>query len=354
LINDRKFATYKPALLRSILRVAISANGAVLEKTRKHVTIPLGLIALYWLRMYRWLMTENNYRQMPEGSEPMFDEPPFHALSDLSDADLQLGHTFTGKTADSLIETLRLISGTIRDGPAEKITYPGRDEPIFKHDGGRLLSLSSRSSNTITLTLDFLETVGTLRIPRHIWDSFSRHATWIEPSILSKWVELLQKHNQTGSPGAYRKALAWPDVEHRTHEVRRLARRLHREGTTIRCVWSGKVLNEKYAIDHCFPFKHWPNNHLWNLLPTAPDVNSGKSDNLPSARQLHEAEERIREWWNQAYRRTGYESRFFEEAHVALPLPSDETNSLDDLLTGVRRQRARLRTDQQIAEWNAE
>jgi hypothetical protein len=81
-------------------------------------------------------------------------------------------------------------------------------------------------------------------------------------------------------------------------------------------------------------------------------VNSGKSDSLPSARQLYEAEGRIREWWNQAYRRTGYESRFFEEAHVALPLPSDETKSLDDLLTGLRRQRARLRTDQQIAEWS--
>lgn len=353
LINDRKFATYKPALLRSILRVANSASGAVLEKTRNHVTLPLGLVALYWLRMYRWLMTDNDYRQMPEESDPAFDEPPFHSLSHLSDSDLQLGRTLTGDTADAFIETLRLISGTIRDGPAEKITYPGRDEPIFKHEGDRLLSLSSRPSNRITLNLNFLEKVGTLQVPRHIWDAFSRHATWIEPSILNQWVELLQKHNVTGSPGEYRNALAWPDIEHHTREVRNLAHQLQREGRTIRCVWSGKVLNEKYDIDHCFPFKHWPNNHLWNLLPTAPDVNSGKSDHLPSARQLHEAEGRIREWWDQAYCQTDYESRFYEEAHVALPLSFEKRISLDELLRGVRHQRARLRTDQQIAEWSA-
>jgi hypothetical protein len=83
-------------------------------------------------------------------------------------------------------------------------------------------------------------------------------------------------------------------------------------------------------------------------------VNSKKSDNLPSADQLEQAADRILNWWDRAHRQTDRESRFYEEASASLPLPVGETPSLDDLLTGVRRQRARLRTDQQIAEWSAE
>nr|WP_262920906.1 HNH endonuclease domain-containing protein [Salinibacter ruber] len=227
--------------------------------------------------------------------------------------------------------------------------YPGTQDQVFEYGSGHI-----RSSNAITLDLDFLKAVGTLRVPRHVWEALARHASWIEPSILSRWVELLENYDGTAPPGAYRDALSWPNVEHSTREVRTLAAQLQESGRPLYCVWSGKRLNDGYDIDHCFPFKHWPNNHLWNLLPTAPEVNSGKSDSLPSAQQLHKAEDRILRWWNQAYRQTDYESRFYEEAQVALPLPTEQPTSLDGLLTGLRRQRVRLRTDQQIAEWSAQ
>jgi SAM-dependent methyltransferase len=350
LINDDTSATYKPALLRAVLRVADSAKGAVLEKTRDHVTIPLGLVALYWLRMYRWLMLENSYQQMPAGNgSPAFYNEHFQALAALSDSDFRLGRRFTGPEARHIIEAFRSVRDTIRNGPAHFITYPGTSDQIFEYGRGHI-----RTSDTVTLDLDFLRTVGTLRLPRHVWDAFARHATWIEPSILSRWVDLLEQYDGDHSPWKYQQALAWPDVEHSTHEVRKLARHLRESGETIHCVWSGQPLESAYAIDHCFPFRHWPNNHLWNLLPTAPRVNSKKSDHLPSADQLENAADRILNWWDRAYRQTDHESQFYEEAHASLPIPSDETPSLDDLLTGVRRQRVRLRTDQQIAEWSAE
>ena len=348
LINDDTSATYKPALLRAVLRVADSAKGAVLEKSRNHVTIPLGLVALYWLRMYRWLMLDRGYQQMPGGNgSPAFDNEHFRFLSQFSETDFRLGRRFTGEEARHVIEAFRSVRDTIREGPAHFITYPGTDDQVFEYGGGRI-----RSSDTVTLDLNFLQTVGTLRIPRHIWDAFARHATWIEPSILSRWVELLENYDGNHSTGAYREALAWPNVEHSTHEVRSLVEQLHERGEPVRCVWSGQLLRETYAIDHCFPFKHWPNNHLWNLLPTAPSVNINKSDNLPSACQLEDAADRILNWWNRAYRQTDHEARFYEEASTSLPLPFDETPELEHLLTGVRRQRARLRTDQQIAEWS--
>ena len=349
LINDDTSATYKPALLRAVLRAADNAKGAVLEKTRDHVTIPLGLVALYWLRMYRWLILDRSYHQMPPGNgPPAFDNKHFRFLRRLSESDFRLGRRFTGAEAHHLIEAFRSIRKTIRRGPAHFITYPGSDDQVFKYGSGHI-----RSSDTVTLNLDFLKTVGSLRIPRHVWDAFARHASWIEPSILSRWVELMESYDGTAHTGAYREALAWPNVERSTQEVRKQARELRESGESIYCVWSGNELTDQYAIDHCFPFKHWPNNHLWNLLPAAPGVNSKKSDRLPSADQLEAAADRIQNWWRRAYAQTDFESRFYEEASTALPIPVDAPSSLDDLLTGMRRQRARLRTDQQIAEWSA-
>jgi len=38
-------------------------------------------------------------------------------------------------------------------------------------------------------------------------------------------------------------------------------------------VWSAKTLNRKYDIDHSMPFARWPNNDLWNLVPSNSQVN---------------------------------------------------------------------------------
>ena len=348
LINDNTSATYKPALLRSILRVAENAKGALLEETRNYVDIPLGLVALYWLRIYRWLILDRGYYQMPPGNgTPEFDDEHFQFLRRLSESDFRLGRRFTGPEAQHLIETFRGIRDTIRDGPAHFITYPGTRDQVFEYRSGHI-----QSSDEITLDLEFLKAVGTLRVPRHVWDSLARHASWIEPSILSRWVELLENYDGTASPGAYRDTLSWPNIEHSTREVRNLATRLRESGEPLYCVWSGKRLGDGYDIDHCFPFKHWPNNHLWNLLPTTPQLNAKKSDRLPSARQVEKAAKRIEDWWHRAYQQTDYETRFCEEARAALPLQSDSDAALSDILTGLRRQRVRLRTDQQIAEWS--
>lgn len=81
LINDNTSATYKPALLRSILRVAENAKGAVLHEARGYVDIPLGLVALYWLRMFRGLILDRGYAQMPKGNgSPKFDNEHFRFL----------------------------------------------------------------------------------------------------------------------------------------------------------------------------------------------------------------------------------------------------------------------------------
>jgi hypothetical protein len=298
--------------------------------------------------MYRWLMLNQDYQQMPAGNgTPAFYDEHFRFLHRFAESDFRLGSRFTGAEARHVIEVFRSVRDTIREGPAHFITVPGTNDSVFEYGGGHI-----RSADTVTLDLDFLKTVGTLRIPRHVWEALARHASWIEPSILNRWVELLDKYDGTEPRGAYRQALSWPQVEHSTQEVRELAADLQKGGDPLYCVWSGDRLKQQYEIDHCFPFAHWPNNHFWNLLPTTPRVNAKKGDRLPSAEQLEAAAGRIRDWWHRAYADTEYASQFFEEADAALPLARSQSETLDDLLTGVRRQRVRLRTDQQIAEWD--
>ena len=58
-------------------------------------------------------------------------------------------------------------------------------------------------------------------------------------------------------------------------------------------MWSAKTLNRKYDIDHSMPFARWPNNDLWNLVPSNSKVNNEKRDRLPTERKLVDARERM-------------------------------------------------------------
>jgi hypothetical protein len=52
ILNDQKSATYKLGLLRALCRAADSAAGLAQDEGAEHVTVPLGLVALNWLRLY--------------------------------------------------------------------------------------------------------------------------------------------------------------------------------------------------------------------------------------------------------------------------------------------------------------
>jgi len=68
-INDAKAATYKMALIRSILRIAEGHPGAVVEResTVDKIALPLGLVAMYWLKLFKPLV--DSYK-MPQSSDP--------------------------------------------------------------------------------------------------------------------------------------------------------------------------------------------------------------------------------------------------------------------------------------------
>ena len=52
IVNDNKSSTYKLGLLRTLVRLAETAPGLVIERTDDYVDIPFGAVGLYWLKQY--------------------------------------------------------------------------------------------------------------------------------------------------------------------------------------------------------------------------------------------------------------------------------------------------------------
>lgn len=351
IINDVKSSTYKLALLRVLLRIADGSQGLIIAHDETHVVLPFGLVALFWTRMYRPLL-DKGYRQQPHG-RCGFAKDAFNKISSISPYDLRVGARFSGEEAKYLAMALKDVRDTIKRMPAFYITYPNSTRQVFECTSHKV-----HISNTVHLNADFLRQYGTFTIPREIWNAFSRYACWIEPAIIKEWCDLMTAYESKLSVKEpldnYMKALSWLNIERATTEVRSIVEHLRGKGKKLYCIWSDAPLKDDYAIDHCLPFSYWPNNDLWNLLPTRSRVNNAKSARLPSASLLEKARERIFDWWDVAYNSEIYKERFLDEAKAALPIVQSlgRNDELNSIFGGIQNQRLKLKVNQQIQEWD--
>ena len=350
--NDQKSSTYKLALLRTLIRIADGAGGfARPGSDERHVDLPLGLVALFWIRAFKPLLA-SGLPQLPTGNDRLrFVKEGFRALSIRSPNDFRVGQQFTGEDAGNLVRALRDAAHCIRIMPATFTTYPGSSDPVFPCKRGNPV----RTVQAVRLDDAFLWSFGTFSVPTHLWQAMSRYAPWIEPAILNEWIEIMRGY--TANPLSWddhRTALRWLEPEHDTDIVRALGRNLRRSGSALYCVWTGRRLKDAFDVDHCFPFAAWPCNDLWNLLPSAATVNRSKGHRLPAPEALEQARPRMLDWWEQAYLRdTTLATRFEDEVRSALPAATTDTDGLtpESLFEGIMIQQIALKRDQQLAEW---
>jgi hypothetical protein len=353
ILNDSKSSTYKVALLRVLVRIADSATGLVEDVDDTTVAVPLGLVALYWIRTFKPLI-EHDLPQKPSNSRDTglgFVKDGFRALREVSPFSLRIGARFTGAAAAALLAALRDARNTIVRMPAHYITYPGVAQQVFEAQSAR-----APSGQSYALDGAFLRAFGQLRVPRHLWQAMSRYAAWIDPALLNEWTGLMQSY-EGDRPRTYDEHLGllrWLNPEHDTRLVRDLATRLRGQNGTLHCIWTGRLLREGFAVDHCLPFAAWPCNDLWNLFPADPSVNQRKAAGLPSAECLLRAKDRILDWWQAGdLGKEDVGERFFDEATAALPgaFAAAATPSAEAVFDGLMLQRATLKRDQQLLEW---
>jgi SAM-dependent methyltransferase len=347
IVNDDKSSSYKLGLLRVLTRIAEGAPGVVSLRTHEYVEIPLGLVALYWLKQYKPLLLNHKIPQHPNTRQGYgFAGDDFYRLDQVSSYDLRIGAQFSSEFAPVIVGAIRDAAKNIVEMPAHYITYPGQNRPIFES----ARSSVRKTNKPITLSLEFLSSFGTFRIPANLWDTFGHYACWLEPAILQEWAGLTQGWGISEYRSADLSMFEWEEGRRDTSVAARRVDTLRAEGAPIACVWSATT-PKKPQIDHCFPWSRWMNNDLWNLMPASAAVNLSKGDKLPSAFTMADAQVRIIDWWHRAYMDSPLRGRFIMEAGGSLPRLVEGEPELDDLYQAMLHQRARLKADQQLVEW---
>lgn len=360
ILNDDKSSTYKLALLRSLCRIADSADGLAYSESDGMVRLPMGLVALIWTRIFLPIIRARlPQRPMHDGSTKGlgFAGKGFQYLLDdeVSTMDLRLGMRFEGDRAKAVAQAVRESAQTITRMPAYYITYPNSGQVFVPHLTGQRWNGSG-----LVIDASFLWSFGEFKVPESLWRAFQRFAVWVEPALITEWKRLIARYavnqgRQLDTMGL-EPAFEWPEPTRQQSLARRCLSALQEKGLTLYCVWSGRPLSRTNAdIDHCFPWSAWPCDDLWNMLPSSSKVNKMKGSRLPDADSLQAAQDSIQVWWNEAYQQnTVLEARFQREATASLPgIANVEQPNLDDIFSAVNFRRIRLKHDQCIPEWKA-
>ena len=347
IVNDDKASTYKLGLLRTLNLIADTLPGMVLERTDDWVTIPLGVVGLYWIKLYHPLILRDKLRQASGSKGYGFVKDDFLRLKDTSLFDLAIGRQLSPELAPVVMRAIRDASHTILKMPAHFTTWPGTQQPIFEGETSRL----NIKSTWVRLDKPTLSAFGRFRVPASLWDAFSRYACWLEPAIVGEWIRLMQRWEEGVQLERFYQALNIGDARRDTSLVRKIVDEQLAYARLVQCVWTTRSLQrDKYDIDHCLPWSRWGNNDLWNLLPSSRKANSAKGEKLPSVEILQVAKPQIMHWWEEAYIGKPIEERFYIEAEAALPLVQF-SRSTRSVFEGLQQQRLRLKVNQQLTEW---
>ena len=352
ILVDGKSSTYKIALLRVLARIADAAAGMARYETDS-VVVPLGLVSLFWMRMYKPLI-DNALPQMPgsqSGNGPSFLTDSFIALRSVTTVELRIGSVFNGQTAKHLHRSLSEISQVIRNMPATYLRWPSSDNPIFEVTRRRMIATPAQ----LQIDEAFLWSLGDFRIPLEIWQALTHYNVWIEPVLVSEWVRLIESYCDDGRQDIRALAyslLAWVDPARDTIFARAAVDRIRAAGQPVYCVWSGARLRDEYDVDHCFPFAAWPCGDAWNLMPAARPINIQKSNRLVTQAALERASDTISEWWSEAFLSQGDGTRrqFFLEASQTLPILVTNPEPAD-VIDAMKVHRIRLSKDQGLRPW---
>jgi len=348
ILRDPRSSSYKLGLLRVLCRIAEQHPGLARENSPDSIELPLGLVALTWLRAYLPLFRAG-LRQHPQSANSFSDT--LEPLGDLDPQDLRPGLAVIGPTAIALRASIRAAARTIRKMPANYLKSPEGQKlfPVQPENGA-----APAGSGGLTLDEPTLWSFGTFQVPARLWQAFCRFSPWIDPLLRQTWAEYMEGLSGAPHQGLAWNALEWVDPVRNTSLARTLAAELKARGGKIHCVWSGQELRTALDIDHCFPVAAWACQDLWNLLPAAPAVNNSKRDRLISGERLHGAQERILDWWDRAYLRTPREQvaeRFSAEARMTLALGVEGIPSLEAILAGVDLKRMALGGSRELEIW---
>ncbi len=296
--RDKKDATYKLALLRSLCDIAQTAYHHVCWHVDGTVSVPLGLVAEKWLYYY-WPLMDTGDGIIPQKRGREINKPLafrksltelvayFQRRGGLNEFHAQYQNERMTAVSRALTDcALNKIAATIVAGP---VTYASQGH--FSFGGG------PRSARGKCGTPDgLLQALGFVHFNADVWRELCLVGHWISEAIIMRWADLTHEISgrELAVSAIIEKLLIRPETEREVAVVRGLFQSL----TGLTCVWTDRDLAGKsFDVDHVIPFSLWHNNDLWNLLPAAPVVNNEKRDRLVAREHLLRRRERIIDYW---------------------------------------------------------
>lgn len=360
ILNDSKSATYKLALLRTLLRIVDAHPGSLIDRSDGKVALPAGLVALYWTRQFLRLCHIGNLHQSPRTNSKLgFIKQGWQALIDhrFGPDDLMVGAYLNEQEADALKRTFQDVLKTIKEGPVTFTYRENLKQPLFS-----LERKSPRGKGAVLLDNEYFASFGSFILDESLWDCLRTYHSWIEPLVTQEWVNEMRRYKcnqeqehrsvQPVSLGDYYEHLKWVDPKHDTSLIRQKMTSLHQAGYRLQSVWSGDAITPRSAhVDHCLPFAHWPNNDRWNLLPATSSENTRKSDRLPNPSRLTESRSRVLEWWQAAFSGEAERNQFFAQAQVSLASLDFGCREFEAVYEAMGLQSAGLKNRLQLREW---
>ncbi|MFP4432467.1 MAG: methyltransferase domain-containing protein [Spirochaetaceae bacterium] len=288
LIEDRKVNSYKYALLRALANLATRRYNAVRWRPDGIVALDIDLIAREWIKYY-WpiVAAQEKGRFILQGQEIQgkadvtFREPLRGLVRAFGEGGLS---AFTlALECDRLSEPAKALYKVtiqkVRLGIAQPVQYAGNERTgakVFRKEGKQIL------------------------MPAELWAELSVMGRWIADSIVLRWADFtinLRRQPPDVTSQEVISLLLEPSGADRKVDIARSAyERVLTERNSLTCVWSGSALR-RFDVDHAIPFALWGNNDLWNLLPTAPEVNNAKRAKLPSRKLVEARRPEIVEAW---------------------------------------------------------
>ena len=329
--RDSKVSTYKFALLRGTIDI-IQENSPYIIIKEDRVHFPVGLLIEKWLFYYYPLLASELSIPQNYGKSNLAFELEFKELISLYSDQNGLSVFYKDLTQDCLPESvkpvlLRLVKklrNTITNMPMKYIGFSVNQQHYSVYQKENIKRNKVR--NSIDLA-GIINNNGWFSIPLDYYEVFKLIGSFLggQDSILFKWAEF-SVHAAGGSlkmETALEKVSQSPVTQRDSEQSKKLYENILRNSGEVKCVWTGKSLNE-YHIDHLIPFSVWRNNDLWNLLPASSRVNAKKSDKIPTPELIENSAPRIVSYWDRIDR--FQPERFAREIGISLIGPERKTD----------------------------
>jgi len=306
--RDSKDSTYKFALLRGIIDIIIEYPQLVItDKENNRLILPFGLLVFSWIFYYYPVFSSPYFIPQKNGENQIRNQlairKPFNDFIKLYEHRGGIESFYNdfkrNRIPDDVQKSLKKlvtkIATTIKTMPMKYLGYSyfGSYNQVAWHNN----DAKNISPGFSFRGYESTDILGTFNIPLKYFPVFENLGRYIlgNSSLLSKWTDFtmnLKTARSQDNKCFYELLLKSPNTERNVRYVKSILK-----NRIIYCVWSGKKLND-YALDHIIPFSIWPNNFLWNLLPSSKSINLNKSDFIPEKETLLKSKERILYYWD--------------------------------------------------------